>query len=848
MRYLSVTSNAPEAAEFVIVNGPPYSPFVVIEPRQLGADTWQHQRSGPRGTQGRRPAAGQPDDRPVRIALDCTAASQDELDQHMSDLQAACDEQRRFGGRITFQMHNQSYRQHLTVLEGAFALEDWGQGLDTHFRALPLLVATCAPYVSGDPMDVDLTFDAAAELEELRAAEGALDNVTVVDGQLAVAANPTTYGRFLHVQRGYRYFDPTQILAVTPGSTITGFWAGLVAKTDALATTYLEAALYDDGTNSKVRIDKVVAGSRTTLASANLSARIVAGTAYWLRFEVNGVQLRARVFSNDPLLLNVATLQTASYTLTGTDVDTFGPGASGRAGFSWQPQHSAATLGEYRLRAFYGENADHSRQTLRGLPGDAPALLEASFANRATLQGSPFGMFTWSRKPPTWNQCWNGSFEDVYGASNTTPRGWTAAGITGITGAATSIYYASGSGLSGWVPKFGLDAAVIVCPATANRGAAFILFGDFRAGVTYTAELWAYSPSQTTLARIRAGVSGDVASSTPAALSPTYTKHAITWTPAADQSVAYLAFEITAATATTMLIDGVAFYEGTAAPALSTQMDGRGAFPPIGFIAAAAASKVTGLAVSGAYLSDATTSSAGESYAADFRVDPSLILADDYTDREVEIEVWADIILSDANGAATVTASSVVRGGSLELAVVPSSEGSRVISRTTGSYPGLFRLGTVRLSLEDSTRQEWLIRVEIDVAAGTGGEETALRAIFLAPARAVAKGQTADTSVPYFIPGADITSLTVGHVRTVRPDLSGLVGTNYYNGGPAIGLMGSLLEIPVGDVEIHMLDAAFPDTQNDNGFGIDAPPRWLPRPQFLITPRWGKLRTAPEEA
>jgi hypothetical protein len=163
-------------------------------------------------------------------------------------------------------------------------------------------------------------------------------------------------------------------------------------------------------------------------------------------------------------------------------------------------------------------------------------------------------------------------------------NGWSNAAVTNINGAATSILRVTTAA------KFGTACAEIVCPATIDTGASFPIYRRFKRGVTYTAEAWFRSAAGTTLAYLRLGngPGNDKASSTAVALSTTWTKHTVTWTPTADREVVHVAANIGAATGTTWTVDGISVYEGTTAPTLSTQIEGRGAAPPVGILEAEA--------------------------------------------------------------------------------------------------------------------------------------------------------------------------------------------------------------------------------------------------------------------
>ena len=182
--------------------------------------------------------------------------------------------------------------------------------------------------------------------------------------------------------------------------------------------------------------------------------------------------------------------------------------------------------------------------------GDGPALAEIELT---TSGGSPiplWALLAWWRRPAVFNMCWNGDFEDDV-------DGWTAAGVIGVTGAASSFTRVTSAGI-----KYGGASGQIVCPATANTGVAFPIYQRFYHGHDYAALAWFSSAAGTTLSRLRLGVSGDIASSTTnVALSTTPTLRQALWTPSADRDVAYVAAEITAATGTTWNIDGIIVFE-----------------------------------------------------------------------------------------------------------------------------------------------------------------------------------------------------------------------------------------------------------------------------------------------
>ena len=186
------------------------------------------------------------------------------------------------------------------------------------------------------------------------------------------------------------------------------------------------------------------------------------------------------------------------------------------------------------------------------VPGDAPAKAELHIAADGGTN-IEWVLAAWQRPLMPHNLCWEGDFERYIGVT----AAWSVAAVTGVTGAATSKSQTTTAARC----KYGDAAMQIVTPATANTGASFRIFHRFRRGRTYMAMLWASAASATTNTRLRLGQNGDIASETPAALSATPTLRVVSWTPSADRDVAYVAFEVTAATATTMAVDAVCVFE-----------------------------------------------------------------------------------------------------------------------------------------------------------------------------------------------------------------------------------------------------------------------------------------------
>ena len=145
-------------------------------------------------------------------------------------------------------------------------------------------------------MDVIDSFDSDSEADYTFDA-GSSSDVVVTGGQLTVTANPTVEKRMIHTGVGYQYSDVQATIKATPGSTISSFLAGVVLnRIDA--SNYIRVYVDDNGTNSRLRIDKVVAGVTTNLATTNLAARVANGTPFWVRGRMEGINVFAEHFTS----------------------------------------------------------------------------------------------------------------------------------------------------------------------------------------------------------------------------------------------------------------------------------------------------------------------------------------------------------------------------------------------------------------------------------------------------------------------------------------------------------------------------------------------------------------------
>jgi hypothetical protein len=836
--YFSLTAAAPGAAELVLVSGPPYAPFVLVG-KDLGSPSWQHQFSGARGTQGRRAASGVPDDRRAVFGLLADdQADKDELAATLADIAAVVDQMRRHGGRVTFREHNQTYRQHLEVLVGEIAVTDWGsQEFNLRDAARPALTFTCGPYLIGDSIDFADRFDTdTLAAGDYVAEAGALANLSVVGGAITPVANLTTENRLIQTARGYAMGDQEVTVKVTPGATITGFKAGVVAKAYSAANR-LEAVVTDNGTVSRLELHRTpfTGGFPDT---ANLPARITPGTPFWVRLSVNGGRMTASYYTTDPELLAP---EVAGTTVITTGAQEFGRGVIGRAGLILTPQHAAARLDDLTVRSYLGRPSALIANTVAlhrhegAIPGDAPALADIEVRTAATSPANQdFGLLAWWRRPLPYNLVADGDFERAL-------IRWTVAAVTGFSGAATSIASATSS-----AALFGSKVGQLVTPATANVGAKFRLCGQFLAGETYTARAWVRAPSGTTPVRLRLGVAGgapDTVVSAAVALSTVWQELTVTWVPNNDAPVAYVGIEQTTATATTLHIDAVQVYQGTAAPS-GAQAQGSGARPPFGVIEAEDNvgvlnfSELSGGSYGGGITLRGTAPPGITSFTAEWMIDPALAQPDDYGGGSLSFVVWAKIGLASqftAGVTAIVSAFADLLGGAIYTAEFGEAGAQLAIGATGVRYA---RLGTITLPVS-AARPRWTLKTSFVVGAGTNNADITLDYLVLVPARAYVCSPTAKPAAgyPVFLPGS-------GHRRRVvysdgSSDRSEGVGPL----GRSSGLNG-VIELPPGEIEtVAITSPVIPDDPAGTTHAIGTEPS--PYVRISVRPRWHFLREAP---
>lgn len=585
---VKVTASDPASTAYTIVDAaagplPQYGP-VILGPVDWGNPGWESQPSGPRGSLGRRYVGPDYRDRTVTMTIRWFGSSKDDLLARVDAFQRVLQRVAEWGGVITRRAHQQTWRQHLRVLDvlpQSFTLTRRGELSNRGEMTIGLV---CAPFAESDAMDVTDRWATDTTQDYTRDA-GAAGNLVVTGGELDAAANLTTENRWVHTTRGHTAPDQQSTMTFRVGATIASFKAGVVVKRTG-ATTYLEVHVTDNGASSTLFLDKVVAGTRTTLASAGVT-RIVAGQTYTVRGRIERNTVYYSLEQTAAPRVTPAGTET-SFTLTAGDVTTFGQTVNGYGGFTLNPRDTAAAVLMFEWLPYtYGAATLPDVMRLRGIPGSVDALVGVTIGqiNKSWVD---FALVGWTPSPGVVNLL-DKATTDWTAGSTTSLWGWvTAASL--FTNAGGTVARSSPSDAK--FGQFHLTATTVA--GTTNQGANKVVYGRFRRGVTYTLRVWVRSPASTTTVTVAVGHSSGGSASGTATLSTTWQLVTATWTPTADVSSATIAvYRAASAAADVIHIDGEELYEGQVAPVAASQVSGRGAPAAFGVLEA----ENTGLAV-----------------------------------------------------------------------------------------------------------------------------------------------------------------------------------------------------------------------------------------------------------
>ena len=435
------------------------------------------------------------------------------------------------------------------------------------------------------------------------------------------------------------------------------------------------------------------------------------------------------------------------------------------------------------------------------IPGDAPALADAR-VGLATIATAPWAIVGWAQRSSVENYVLNGGFEDGVTPANL----WSVAAVTGVTGAATSIS-AVADGTLGAAAKFGEWVGQLVCPATINTGATHAIYRRFRKGNVYTFSVWVRASSGTTTVRARLGVSGDIASAAapwpsrrPGPSTPAPGRRPPTWTSPTWRSRSRRQPPRPSRSTERRSTSAPRPRPSASRPRAS------GASPPLALLQSEAdptgldadvtrTSEALGI---GSFTSaDSSVSAAGQTYDFDFYVEPGLYAADDYTQGDISLEVWARVEISSAfTGGVTAVLSATPEGGTQPIYTSEFGAVGRSITLPSSGNAKfrMTRLGTISIAAAPVISGRWLFDATFTIPAGTNAQVFAVDAFYVFPARSrflSPSGIAEDSSYPAFLPSASTLW------RTIRSDGSGTIHrTETASTGPGVG--GSLIELPPG--------------------------------------------------
>lgn len=785
-----------------------------------GNAVWDQAFSGPRGTLGARATFSQVANRQVAVGLRLVPASKSAVPGHLSDLAAVMEAMRRYGGRVTVTTASVTYRQHLEVLAGSATLQNWTHRTEWSGRVDYALGFVAEPYVRGDAMGYTDTLQSSPTTADWTFDAGAAGDISVSNGEW-VPASAGIATVLVHSRYGYSYGDVRVAVTCNPSSTITNQKAGVVLKRTG-ATTRIECYVDDNGANSRLRIDKVVAGVPTNLASVNLGARIAAGFPFRVVGSIEGDTVRAKVWTSflQSEQFDRSADASTSTVLSTTDAATFGHNVTGQVGIAWTPRNTDGALDDFTVQPYAYDVSDPAGHIpmCGAIPGDAPALVELEVVASAGVFPTPkASVIAFGPRPANRNYLSDGSFD--VGVSGNVARPWTVAGVTGITGAATSIQY-------GTPGRWGAAHAQVVTPASSGVGAACAVYGPFIAGITYRASVWVKATAGTTTTRLIFGVSGSTAASAGVALSSTWTQKTVDWTPTTTTYVAYIAVEQTAATATTWQMDAAEVYEvGRQPTALVTQTRGRGGRPPAALLSPQEAYSLTTFTettagggypvLTGSVLQVASSASAA---VARWRLDPALLDPSHHTaSAEMEVWVWAVAPVTTWTSPKLIAS---LQGGDAAQPTYTREYGSTGYTPTGG---GLHRLGTLAIPLTDNGQVDLVLRATC--SAMTGNLQIPW-VLLVPPHRRIVAPQS-----PGLMP-----VITSGSTSAVQIKEDGLsrVRTFTEPGWSAAPGVGQTLTIDVGECEL--LYAMMGTSATSHPF--------LNLLRVTPTPRWHHLRDA----
>ena len=199
-----------------------------------------------------------------------------------------------------------------------------------------------------------------------------------------------------------------------------------------------------------------------------------------------------------------------------------------------------------------------------------------------------------------------------------------------------------------------------------------------------------------------------------------------------------------------------------------------------------------------------TTSGAGTASAL-WAIDPSVMQPDEFTPGEFQCEVWARIRVGN-----TVVSPKLILSlepftgttfGGAQYSAEYGSSGKLLTLGAGATVERPVKLGTLSLPVDTVAPLKWNLRLQGSWAVGSSGV-LGIDYLWLVPARQRALSPSAkpnDSAYPDFI------GSTAATTKLIRSDLSGRVASGAGNLGRDAGLGGSLIELPVGTVDLMVM-------------------------------------------
>jgi hypothetical protein len=324
-----------------------------------------------------------------------------------------------------------------SVLTGAQILSLYNTGL-----------GVVGPYTGGD-----YTQDA-----------GGSSDLSVTGGQIVPAGTLTSERRLVHTARGYANLEAQATIKATPGATIASFKAGVVLRRIDV-NNYVDVYVDDNGTNSRLRVDAIVAGVRTNRSTTNLVARVVNGTAFWVRGRIEGQVVIVEYFTSAPTPMATPTL-TASYTLAAGEQTAL---VAGYSGFSWIPQDAAARLDDFEVlpRTYRNQTIPVLLQMLDQVPGTAPALMDVTVTPSGGAAAPVWAMLAWAKHASAAVAGAVAPFGIIPAETGTALSGWAVTADATYRGGSGLKVTTAGAGT--FTATFGIDPSTLPADAFTDK-------------------------------------------------------------------------------------------------------------------------------------------------------------------------------------------------------------------------------------------------------------------------------------------------------------------------------------------------------------------------------------------